>query len=64
MDKLKDYYTHYGADVQYENSIQASHTFPTDLERNTNSCLVLKTPYIANCNYDGAGTMFKHILPN
>jgi len=64
MDKLQSYYKHYGSDVEYENSIVASHTMPTDLDRNKNACTLLKSPFIANCNYDGAGEMFKKILPN
>ena len=64
MDKLQDYYKNYGADIQYEKTIVASHTMPTDLARNKNACTMLASPFISNCNYDGAGEMFKKIIPN
>jgi len=62
MDALQDYYKHYDAKVTYETSIDANHAVPTDLERNSNACDYLGSPFINNCNYDGAGEMFKQIL--
>jgi hypothetical protein len=41
----------------------AEHGFPTDLERNENTCDFKGMPYISNCKFDGVGSMFKHILP-
>ena len=63
VDKLHEYYTFYGADLKYVNNLVGEHTFPTDLPRNKNACTYLGTPFIGNCGFDGAGDMFKHVLP-
>ena len=63
MDKVQGYYKHYGADIKYVNDLAAEHAFPTDLKRNTNACDYLGDPYINNCNFDGVGDMWKHIIP-
>uniref|UniRef100_A0A7S3MV40 Uncharacterized protein n=1 Tax=Strombidium inclinatum TaxID=197538 RepID=A0A7S3MV40_9SPIT len=63
MDKLQGYYKHYGADILYVNDIEAEHSFPTDLAQNKNACDYLGAPYINNCDYDGVGQMFNHIIP-
>eukprot|EP00455_Lapot_gusevi_P054187 TRINITY_DN862_c0_g1_i4.p1 TRINITY_DN862_c0_g1~~TRINITY_DN862_c0_g1_i4.p1 ORF type:complete len:574 (-),score=114.66 TRINITY_DN862_c0_g1_i4:58-1779(-) len=63
MDALHTYYRKFVSDanILYENSWTAAHTFPTDESINTNPCTVSTSPYISNCNYDGAGIMFAHI---
>ena len=37
--------------------------FPTDLPQNPWDCALAATPYIGQCNYDGAGHMLKKVLP-
>ena len=69
MDALNDYYKHYITDgnVVYESSMAAAHTQPTDDPANTNACTVSKSPYLSNCQYDGAGkalnTIFSDLNP-
>jgi hypothetical protein len=44
------------ADVSYIETSGAVHTFPTDFNGSgDNSCSSSISPYISNCNYDGAG---------
>lgn len=44
------------ANVSYVTTSGASHTFPTDFSGSgDNSCSSSSSPYISNCNYDGAG---------
>ncbi|KAJ5669910.1 uncharacterized protein N7477_005273 [Penicillium maclennaniae] len=44
------------ADVSYVTTSGAVHTFPTDFDGSgDNSCSMSTSPYISNCNYDGAG---------
>eukprot|EP00356_Strombidium_inclinatum_P002375 CAMPEP_0170481066 /NCGR_PEP_ID=MMETSP0208-20121228/1652_1 /TAXON_ID=197538 /ORGANISM="Strombidium inclinatum, Strain S3" /LENGTH=99 /DNA_ID=CAMNT_0010753703 /DNA_START=276 /DNA_END=575 /DNA_ORIENTATION=- len=62
MDALETYYKDYGAKISYETSIDANHAVPTDLKRVTHPCAFHGSPYINNCDYDGAGEMFKKIL--
>ena len=62
-DKLQKYYDHYGCDIKYVNNIKAEHAFPTDLARNEHSCDFFGPPYINNCQFDGVGDMFSHIIP-
>ena len=57
-------YQYWGANVQYVNRFQGEHTFPTNLSQNTNSCSFLGNPYIANCNWDGAGSLFRKVIPD
>ncbi|CEJ61257.1 Putative Poly(3-hydroxybutyrate) depolymerase [Penicillium brasilianum] len=41
-------------------ALGASHTFPTDFDGSEdNSCSTSSSPYISNCNYDGAGAALK-----
>lgn len=63
VDKLQGYYSHYGANIKYVNSYASEHAFPTDLPENKNQCDYLGKPYINNCNFDGVGDMFAHIIP-
>ena len=62
MDKLEGYYKHYGSEIKYVNNLAAEHAFPTDLERNKNPCGFFGPPYINNCQFDGVGDMFSHIV--
>ena len=57
-------YQYWGANVQYVNRFQGEHTFPTNLSQNTNFCSFLGSPYIANCNWDGAGSLFHKVIPD
>lgn len=65
MDALQSYYSYFLASnatnqLQYENTIRAAHTQPTDIEPN-NPCDQSKTPFISFCDYDGAGAALNHI---
>lgn len=44
------------------NNIASEHAFPTDLVKNENPCDYFGPPYINNCNFDGVGSMFTHII--
>jgi hypothetical protein len=44
-------------------NIAAAHGFPTDLVVNKQACDKFGAPYVMNCNFDAAGSMFKHIMP-
>lgn len=61
-NKVRDFYSYYGANVEYINGIQAEHGFPSDLPQNTLPCNKLSKPWIYGCNYDGAGHLLKHVL--
>lgn len=63
MDALFTYYTHYvsPANVYYENNLTAAHTMPTDNPANTESCDISTSPYISDCNYDGAGLALQQL---
>ena len=47
--------------ILYENTLQASHTFPTDNPNSPNPCTISEAPYVARCNYDGAGAALQQI---
>ncbi|KAF7713449.1 Esterase PHB depolymerase family protein [Penicillium ucsense] len=48
------------ADVSYVTTSGAVHTFPTDFSGSgDNSCSMSSSPYISNCNYDGAGAVLQ-----
>ncbi|KUL82465.1 hypothetical protein ZTR_09943 [Talaromyces verruculosus] len=50
------------ANVSYVTTTGAVHTFPTDFNgAGDNSCSFSTSPYISNCNYDGAGAALKWI---
>lgn len=43
--------------VRYDKTSNAAHTFPTDFSgTGDNACTSASSPYISNCNFDGAGT--------
>jgi len=70
MTALYDYYLNYipGDQIQFQNTTQSAHTQPTDEPVDTNPCWLSISPYISDCNYDGAGMALNHIfgapLPN
>ena len=48
------------ADITYVTTSDAVHTFPTDFDASGNSaCSDATSPYISNCNYDGAGAVLQ-----
>ncbi|KAJ5215482.1 uncharacterized protein N7498_001889 [Penicillium cinerascens] len=48
------------ADVSYVTTSGAVHTFPTDFDGSgDNSCSMSTSPYISNCDYDGAGAVLQ-----
>jgi Esterase PHB depolymerase len=50
------------ANVKYDNTNSAVHTFPTDFNGSgDNACSVSVSPYISNCNFDGAGAALQWI---
>ena len=58
MSQLKSQLSNFdtSADVSYVETSGAVHTFPTDFDGSgDNSCSESISPYISNCNYDGAG---------
>lgn len=58
--KVQTIYESLGANIIYTEANNSVHEFPTDLKRNKNRCIA---PYLANCEYDGIGNMFRHIIP-
>jgi len=50
------------ANIKYDNDRPISHVFPT--LTNGSECMTSETPFIGNCNYDAAGDMLKHLLPD
>ena len=60
MDVLNEFYGSFvdesaGGSISYVNTMAAAHTFPTDNPSVKNSCSTSSSPYISNCDYDGAG---------
>ena len=67
MGKLKDQLANFddSANTTFITTSGASHTFPTDSQASTNNaCSMSMSPFISNCNYDGAGEMLKWIYGN
>jgi len=68
MDALQTYYKNYitgpQGSIVYANNIKAAHTQPTDDPINKNACTTSASPYISNCNYDGAGYALQQIYGN
>lgn len=61
MDDLAAYYRHYvpPENIRYRSDIKAQHAIPTDAFGN--GCDVLGTPYISDCDVDGAGELLNWI---
>jgi hypothetical protein len=58
MNQLKAQLANFdaSANVSFIETSGAAHTFPTDFAGSgDNSCSISISPYISNCNYDGAG---------
>lgn len=58
MNQLQSQLTNFvdSANLSYVKTSGAAHTFPTDFSGSgDNSCSSASSPYISNCNYDGAG---------
>jgi hypothetical protein len=50
------------ANVKYDNTSTAVHTFPTDFDGSgDNACNISTSPYISNCHFDGAGAALQWI---
>lgn len=50
------------ANVKYDKTSNAAHTFPTDFDSSGNNpCTSAYSPYISNCAFDGAGAVLKQI---
>ena len=50
------------ANVKYDNTNSAVHTFPTDFDGSgDNACNLSISPYISNCHFDGAGVALQWI---
>ncbi|HEX4596433.1 MAG TPA: PHB depolymerase family esterase [Burkholderiaceae bacterium] len=50
------------ANVKYDNTNSAVHTFPTDFNGSgDNACNISVSPYISNCSFDGAGAALQWI---
>ena len=66
MNELNSLYLDYKANVKYIEQPNCGHTLPTDLERNTLDCREAtdRAYGISGGGPDGAGEIFKHILPN
>ena len=64
VEKLYDYYNYYtGSDnIKFINNYPSEHAFVTDNYGNT--CDLLKSPYINNCDFDSAGSILNHIYGN
>eukprot|EP01087_Luapelamoeba_hula_P016293 TRINITY_DN5009_c0_g1_i2.p1 TRINITY_DN5009_c0_g1~~TRINITY_DN5009_c0_g1_i2.p1 ORF type:complete len:527 (+),score=73.08 TRINITY_DN5009_c0_g1_i2:223-1803(+) len=57
MNALYKYYANFVPEdsIEYINTVNAAHTFPSDDSANINSCTTSSSPYISNCRLDGAG---------
>jgi poly(3-hydroxybutyrate) depolymerase len=54
--------------LRYVNDQAMAHHFPTANHQSTNNqgtdCLVSEAPFLGNCQYDAAGLLLAHLLPN
>ncbi|WP_421134211.1 polyhydroxybutyrate depolymerase [Alteromonas sp. A079] len=48
--------------IKYINDKAIAHVFPT--VSSGSDCITSETPFIGNCNYNAAGEMLKHLLPD
>jgi len=58
--KGEEMYHHYGANVKTEYTLAAVHTQPTN-DKTLTSCGIAGSPYISNCDYNGAFEALNHI---
>jgi len=63
MAALDQYYANYlpASAILFTNNVTSAHTQPTDDAINTNPCWLSISPYISNCEFDGAGEALNHI---
>ena len=67
MNSLYKYYvteSHYipAENVVYKTDLPSGHTFPTDFDGvGDSACAMTGSPYISNCNFDGAGAILSQI---
>lgn len=67
MNQLYKYYVSEGKfipseNVVFKNDIKTAHTFPTDYDSTgNNQCSFASSPYISNCQFDGAGAILEHL---
>ncbi len=67
MNQLYKYYVTEGqfipsSNVIFKKDLRAAHTFPTDFDSTgNNACGTGSSPYISNCDFDGAGAILNHI---
>lgn len=62
--KTKDFYNQIGdpGKVKFVER-RGEHNFPTDFDADGNgNCAIPFYPFVANCGYDGAGELLKHVL--
>jgi hypothetical protein len=64
MASLYAYYSNYlpSDAINFENAVPSAHTQPTDDPINSNPCWLSSSPFISDCNYDGAGAAFQQIF--
>jgi len=64
MDVLYQYYSNYIStnQIDYVNNVTSAHTQPTDEAINTNPCWLSMSPYLSDCNYDGAGAALARLF--
>lgn len=55
--KIEEIYSHFKSQIQSVRNIPAGHGFPT--VHTDQKCEATKTPWLNNCQYDGAGEMLK-----
>jgi poly(3-hydroxybutyrate) depolymerase len=63
-DSLHAMYSEWVTDdnIKYVNDKAIAHVFPT--VSSGSDCITSETPFIGNCNYNAAGEMLKHLLPD
>jgi hypothetical protein len=66
MNNVQKFYKGLGAKIEYVNKHPANHCFPTDNKsiEKTHSCSHFGSPFINYCNFDGVGSLLKHIVPD
>lgn len=70
VNQLYDYYVTSGhlvaeENVHYNKDLHSGHTFPTDFSSaGDNACSSSSSPFISNCEFDGAGAILRHIYGN
>ena len=61
MVVLDEYLNEYTSEVASVFNLTAAHTQPTDDPTNKNPCTLSASPYLSDCNYDGAGEALNQI---